>query len=141
MIFVFLMKPFLLALFSIVNRKDRSAIINMFYPDKIILSSEALAAIPVFFLMLAWLKRSSDALDKYRVIWKNGKRIIIGTAILQLLVTTSPFWLLVDADMTRYSWAQAAIYVFVIMYTIFSTYMTDCFDDFPEPAEDSVGEK
>lgn len=132
MVFIFLMKPYILSLFSVVNRKDRMAIINMFYPDRIILSLEALTAVPVVLLMIAWVKRSPGAADKFRVIWKNGKKIILVTAILQLLITTSPFWLLSDVKMTLYSWGQAAAYVLIIVFTAYSTYMADCFDEFPE---------
>jgi len=135
---LYLLKPYILALVSLTNRKDRTAIIDLFYPDKINVSFEAAASIPFLFLVYALTRRSPSASQIVQKIWRNGKQLIMATAFLQLCVTSAPLWLLVDNKMTLISWAQLSIYLLILVITPLSTYMKDCFSDFPE--ENKSGE-
>lgn len=120
---------------SIVYRGNNS-VIDALYPNKLIVSLEAAAAIPVIFLLYAWVKRVPDATRMVRILCDNGKILIVTTATLQLGATLSSLWLPTNAVMTRASWVQLIIYLLIITTTIFSTYMRDCFADFPEHHQD-----
>ena len=129
---LYLFKPYFLAIVSIAYRKDRSAIIHMFYPDELLVTFEAVAAIPMLFLVYAWSRRNPEATPMVKNIWNRGKELIIMTAFFQLCVTTSSLWLPIDHVMTRTDWVQVMICLSIIIITPFSTYMRDCFADFPE---------
>ena len=129
---LYLLKPYIIAAASVTYRKDRSAIANIFYADKIIISYEAAAAIPLLFLIYAWTRRTPTATPLVKNIWRNGKKLIMTTAFLQLCVASLPLWLLTEISMTRISWVQLFLYVLVLFVSYFSTYMEDCFNDFPE---------
>lgn len=122
---------------SIVYRGNNS-ILDVVYPNKLIVSLEAVAALPVIFLLYAWIKRVPDASRLIRTLCNNGKILIIATALLQLGATSSPLWLPINAVMTRTGWIQLFIYFLIITITIFSTYMRDCFADFPEHHDDDT---
>lgn len=136
-IILYLLKPYLMLAASIVYRGNNS-VIDALYPNKIIVSLEAAAAIPVIFLLFAWLKRAPDATRMVRILCKNGKILIIATALLQMGAISSPLWLPSSAVMTRASWVQLIIYLLIITATTFSTYMRDCFADFPEHHQDDI---
>jgi len=123
----YLLKPYIIAVASIAYMKDRNAIINIFYPDKLIVSFEAIAAIPLLFLIYAWIRKNNNATPMVKKTWKNGKYLIETTAILQLCVTSSPLWLKSELTMTYSSWIQVSLYILIIFITPLSSYMRDCF--------------
>ena len=135
---LYLLKPFLIAASSVVYKGDSSSLINLFYTNKLTISLEAAATIPVFFLLFAWTRRAPGATKLVQYIWRNGKILIITTAFLQLCVTSSPLWLPVRSIMTRSSWLQLLLYISIIITTILSTYMRDCFADFPEYNQEDI---
>ena len=134
---LFLLKPYIIAIASVAYRKDRSAIVELFYSDKMFISLEAAAAIPLLFLVYAWTRRSPDASSFTRKIWHIGKLLIITTAVLQLSITVSPIFLSGLAAMTKIAWAKLVLYIAVIVATWFSRYMADCFADFPASDDNS----
>lgn len=134
---LYLLKPYILEVISIANRKDRSAIINMFYAEKLFLSLEAAAAIPLLFLVYAWTRRVPGASKLTQKIWSKGKYLIIVTAFLQLCITSSPLWLPIDNSMTPTSWIQSFLYLSIMIITPLSRYMKDCFSDFPELSQNN----
>ena len=138
LISLYLLKPYIIAVASVAYRKDRNAIINIFYPDKLIISFEAAAAIPLLILVYAWIRKNHHATQTIKNIWKNGKQLIMATAFLQLCVASSPLWLATDITMTRSSWIQLLLYLLIIIITPLSTYMRDCFADFPENNQDDI---
>ena len=131
-IFVFMLKPFVIALFSVVNRSDRMQLITMFYPDRGIMSLGAFAGIPVAFLIYAWIKRKPGATSFIRHLWKNGKSLIAASVILNACIILVPALLSTSYKMTISSWAQLLIYMLIIIIVYNSQYIKDCFSDFPE---------
>ena len=135
---LFLLKPYIIGLASVAYRRDRNALIDIFYTDKLIISFEAIATIPLLFLIYAWIRRAPAATQIIKNIWKNGKQLIMATAFLQLCVTSSPLWLPIDSVMTRTSWIQLLLYLLVLIITPLSAYMRECFADFPEINQESI---
>lgn len=134
---LYLLKPYLIAAASVIYRGHNSAL-NVFYPDKLIASFEAFAAIPMIFLLYAWTRRAPDATKMIQYICRKGKILIMTTAFLQLCATSIPLWLPVNYVMTRSSWVQLSLCILIIIITAFSTYMRDCFADFPEHHQDDI---
>jgi hypothetical protein len=61
MVTLYLLKPFLIAASSVVYKGDSSSLINIFYTNKLTISLEAVATLPVFFLLFAWTRRAPGA--------------------------------------------------------------------------------
>lgn len=134
---LYLLKPYLIAAASVVYRGSNSAL-DTFYPNKLIVSLEAAAAIPVIFLVFAWARRAPGAAKIIKYLCRNGKTLIMTTAFLQLCITSSPLWPQIDNTMTRLGWIQLLLLLLIIVVTALSTYMRDCFSDFPEPDHDDI---
>jgi len=135
---VYLLKPYLIAAASVIYKGDSNALINIFYSNKLIISLEAAAAVPVIFLLFAWVRRNPDATKMIRYLCRNGKILIMTTAFLQLCITSSPLWLPINNVMTHISWIQLLLFLSIIIITALSTYMKDCFSDFPEHNQDDM---
>lgn len=129
---VYLLKPFIIEISSLANKKDRSELVNLFYADKLQLLYEAIAAVPMMFLFYAWINRTLDASNFVEHIWRNGKAIIYVVSLLQLSIAMSPLWLQLEDGMTMFDWIQCVIYIGIILTIYKSVYITDCFADFPE---------
>ena len=135
---LYLLKPFLLTVSSVIYKGDSNSLINIFYTNKLIMSLEAAAAIPVIFLLIALSRRAPGAGKMIHYLWMNGKTLIITTAFLQLCINSSPLWFSINNIMTRTSWIQLLLYVSIIIITIFSAYMRDCFSDFPKHSQENI---
>lgn len=135
---LYLLKPFLITASSVIYKGNSSSLISIFYTNKLILSLEATAAIPVIFLLIALSRRAPGAGKKIQYLWMNGKTLIITTAFLQLCITSSPLWFSTNNIMTRTNWIQLFLYVSIIIITIFSAYMRDCFSDFPKHNQEEI---
>lgn len=138
MITLYLLKPFLITASSVIYKGDSNSLIYIFYPNKLIISLEAASAIPVILLVFALSRRAPGASNIIKYIWRNGKTLIITTAFFQLCITSSPLWMSVSNIMTLTSWLQVFLYVLIITTTLFSTYMRDCFADFPQSNQENI---
>ena len=135
---LYFLKPYLIIAASIIYKGRSGALINAFYSNKLFMTLEAVAAIPVILLLIAWSKRVPDATNVVKYLCRNGKMLMLLTASLQLCITSSPLWLPVNNAMTRTSWIQLILYLLVILTLVFSRYMKDCFADFPEKNQDEL---
>ena len=129
---LYLLKAFVITASTLVYKGDSNHLTNLFYTNKMAMSLEAATTIPVLFLLFSWYKRTPDASRMVRTIWRNGKILIMTTALLQLCIISSPLWLTTSNIMTRSSWIQLFLYISIILITSISTYFRDCFSDFPE---------
>ena len=134
---LYLIKPFIIAASSAISAGKISAI-DVLYPGKLFISLEAAAAIPVLLLLYAWSRRAPGASETIKLLCRKGKSLIITTAFLQFCIISSPLWLPLNNTMTNIDWIQVFLYLLIILTTIFSIYMKDCFADFPESDQDKV---
>ena len=54
---LYLAHPYWILISSIVNRKDKTALIDAVYPDRLPMSLAAAAAIPTLLVLYAWQQR------------------------------------------------------------------------------------
>ena len=132
LISLYLLKPFIIAAATIVYRGEGIELRAIFYPDKMIISFEAAAAIPLLFLIYAWIKKNHHSTQMIKTIWNNGRQLIMITAFLQLCAVSTPLWPGKEINMTNSSWGQLVVFLLILVVTPFSGYMKDCFADFPE---------
>jgi len=132
LIFLFLLRPYVVFIGSITNRKDKMMIIDLFYPDKLTLSLGAFAAVPAALLIYAWTRKNPDASPFIRRVWNNGRILLAATAILNAFVVFVPLWLGKVYKLTAFGWGQLLISLLIVLVLYKSQYIKDCFGDFPE---------
>ncbi len=132
LIFLFLLRPYLVFVGSVASRKDRMQIIDLFYSDKLTFSLAAFAAIPAALLIYAWTKKNPDAPPFIKRVWSNGRALLAVTAILNAIIVFVPLWLGKVHKLTAFSWAQLLVSLLIVLILYKSHYIKDCFGDFPD---------
>ncbi len=138
LIFLFLSRAYAIAILSIANRGDRTGLIDLFYPDRLTMSLGALAGIPAALLIYAWVKRKPGAPQYVRNTWRKGRALLVVSALLNACVVFVPFWMGTVHAIPAGSWAQLAVALLIVIAVYSSSYIRDCFNDFPDdkvPAE------
>lgn len=128
---IFLLRPYLVLIFSLSNRSDRMQLVNLIYSDKIMMDIGAIAGIPVAFLIYAWGKKDPDASDFVKKIWHNGKQLIAISAVLNAFIFLIPIFTKGIEHINLYGWAQFAISIVILIMAYQYTYLSDCFADYP----------
>jgi len=136
LILLFLLRPYIILLLSVVNMKDRTGLINMVYPDKLVMSLGALASVPAALLIYAWLKKRPDAHPFVRKLWENGRILLAVSAIFSAPIVFVPLWMKTTHHISSIDWAQFIISGLVVLVVYRSQHIRDCFNDFPKE-EDS----
>ncbi len=131
-VILFLLRPYLILVVSVLNRKDKMLLINMFYSDRLAMSLAAVAGIPAALLIYAWVKRNPDAPSFPRQVWKRGRLLLAISAALSAFVVFVPLWLGAVHKVTEYGWGQFVISLLILVVVYRSQYMKDCFSDWPE---------
>ncbi len=135
LILAFLLRPYVVVLLSIANRKDAAGLINLVYSDRIAMILAAIAAIPAIFVVYAFIKRVPDAPDKVRWIWQYGRELLLVASFLNVLVVFLPLLTGFAREISTVGWAQFGISVYIIYYLFTERKVRDTFADFPQPAE------
>lgn len=131
LIFLFLLRAYVVLILSVVNMSDRMGLINLVYPDRLTMSLGALAGIPAALLAYAWINRRPSAPQYVRNIWGNGRAFLVVSALLNAGVIFVPFWMGTLHTIPAESWAQFAIALLIVIVVYSSSYIRDCFNDFP----------
>jgi hypothetical protein len=111
--------------------RDRTGLIDLVYPDRLAMSLGALAGIPAALLVYAWLKRKPGAPRYVRNIWEKGRAFLAVSALLNACAMFVPFWIGTVHAITPGDWAQSAIALLIVIVVYSSSYIRDCFNDFP----------
>ena len=135
LVLAFLLRPYVVVLLSIANRKDATGLINLVYSDRIAMILAAIAAIPAIFVVYAFIKRVPDAPDKVRRIWQHGRKLLLVSSFLNILVVFLPLLTGLAREISTVGWAQFGISVYIIYYIFTEQRVRDTFADFPQPAE------
>jgi len=142
LIFLFLLRPYVVFIGSVTNMTDRMMIINLFYSDKLILSLGAFASIPAALLVYALTRRNPDAPPFIKRVWSNGRILLAVSAILNAFIVFAPQWLGKAHKLTAFGWGQFLFSLLVVLILYKSQYIKDCFDDFPDKeSQDANAEK
>ena len=139
LIFLFLSRAYVILILSIVNMSDRTGLIDLVYPDRLTMSLGALAGIPTALLVYAWVKRTPGAPPYVRNIWGKGRVFLVVSALLNACVVFVPFWMDTAHAIPAGNWIQFAIALLIVIVVYSSSYIRDCFNDFPSdevPAEE-----
>jgi len=133
-IMLFLLRPYVVSIASITNRKDKMFLINLFYSNGLALALGALAGIPALMVIYAWVKRKPDGPPVAGKIWRKGRLLLAISAALGAIVVFVPIWLGVGHRISVYGWVQFIASLSVVLVVYKSGYMKDCFSDWPDGA-------
>lgn len=135
--FIFLLRPYVVLVLSVANRKDRMAMINLFYSDRYAMILAAIAAIPAVMVLYAFLKRKPDASDRIRSIWRNGRLLLLGSLILNVIIVFLPLILGAIRSLGMIDWGELALCAYIGYYLLREQRVRDTFADFPPPDADA----
>ncbi len=135
-ILLFLLRPYLVTIISLVNRTDRTGLIDMVYSDKLVLWWAFLAGIPAVFVVYAWNRRRPGASMFARKVWRRGRELLAVSALCNIAVVFMPLWLGLAHHIDKVGWVQFAISLAIAVTLYSSPYIKDCFADFPEEDAD-----
>lgn len=139
LIILFILKPYVIALFTMLNTlftvtssSNRMQLITMFYPDRGAMLLNIVAGIPVVLLMYAWIRRKPDSPEFIKFIWRRGRSLIAISAILNVCIIITPQLTGAVSTIMTSAWVQLLINVLIVVLVYSSSYIKDCFLDFPE---------
>ena len=131
-IFLFLLRAYVVLILSVVNMRDRTGLIDMVYSDRLAMSLGALAGIPAALLVFSWMKRKPGAPQHVRTIWGKGRALLAISALLNACVIFVPIWMGTVHAIAPGDWIQSAIALLIVIVVYSSSYIRDCFDDFTD---------
>ncbi len=131
LILLFLLRPYVIFVLSVANRSNRMQLIDMIYTDKMMLSLGALVGVPAALLIYAWTRRAPGAPHFVKQIWKNGRHLIAISSILNAgIVVAAVLGRAHKVDV--YGGVQLLVSLVIVAISYMSSYLRDCFADFPE---------
>jgi hypothetical protein len=95
------------------------------------MSLGALAGVPASLLIYAWIKRKPGASPFVRSIWGKGRPLLAVSALLNACVIVIPFWIETAHAILPRDWIQLSIALLIVIVLYTSSYIRDCFGDFP----------
>ncbi len=137
LIFLFLVRPYVVLVMSFANRNDRMELINLLYTDKVMMSLGAIAGIPAAFVVYAWMKREPNASDFVKNIWHRGRILLAISAVFNAGLAFAPMVIRGVHHFGFHGWWQLIGSLVVLGMVLKSEYIKDCFLDFPQKDEES----
>jgi hypothetical protein len=140
LIMVYFLRPFILKISTIqMGRGTKSDSVtglkDLVYPNDFGFFLAFIATIPVLILIFAYAKRKPEAADYVKTIWRNGRKLLVATAVLNVIIIFIPFLIHMTHSINVYGWGQLAVGIGIIVYLYQSKRVTDTFADFPKESE------
>jgi len=141
LVVMFFLRPFLLKIstfqMGIGAKSDSvSELYDLAYPENFGFFLAVVSTVPVILLLISFGKRNPGASDLMRKIWRNGLKLLMVTAILNILVIFIPTILGKIHTVHLYGWIQLGIVILIIGYLYKSQRLRDAFADFPAEIKD-----
>jgi hypothetical protein len=141
LIIVYFLRPFILKISTIqmgrggVKSESVKGLKELVYPDDFGFFLAFIATIPVLILMFSYAKRKPEAAEYVRTIWRNGRRLLVAAAVLNIVIIFIPYFADITHSINIYGWGQLAVAIGITAYLYSSTRVTDTFADFPKETE------
>lgn len=144
LIVAYFLRPFILKISTIqMGRGTKSDSVSglkeLVYPNDFGFFIAFLATIPVILLVLVYAKRKPGAAEWVRKIWRNGKLLLVVTAVLNIIIIFVPFLMDLTHRINMLGWGQLAIAVYILYYLHTSQRLKDTFADFPKGEPEDAG--
>ncbi len=103
---------------------------DFFYATDLHLLAAMISALPALAVFVAWIRRHPSAGSLPRLVWANGKSLLIFSASLNLLVI---IWSVVDRkQVSNPDLIQIVVSFYCLFYVVRSVRLRDTFKSFPE---------
>ena len=141
LIMVYFLRPIILKISTIqmgrggAKSGSVSGLKDLVYPNDFGFFLAFVATIPVLILFFAYAKRKPGAANYVKSIWRNGRKLLVAAAVLNVIVVFVPFVIHITHSINVYGWGQLAVAIGVIVYLYRSNRVTDTFADFPKESE------
>jgi len=140
LIIAYFLRPLILKISTIqMGRGAKSASVSglkdLVYPDDFGFFLAIVTTIPVFLVIFAYMKRKPEAPDYIRTLWRNSRKLLVLTAVLNVVVVFVPFILNMAYRINLMGWGQLVIAACIIAYLVTSRRVKDTFADFPADTE------
>lgn len=144
LIIAYFLRPFILKVSTIqmgrgAKSDSVSGLKDMVYPNDFGFFLAFLGTIPVVLLIYAYVKRKPGASGLVRKLWHNGRTLLVGTAVLNIIIIFVPFLMDITHNINMLGWAQLAIAVFIIYYLYTTQRVKDTFADYPADEPEAAG--
>ena len=145
LIIAYFLRPFILKVSTIqmgrggVKSDSVSGLKDMVYPDDFGFFIAFLATIPVLVLVFAYVKRKPGASMLVRRIWRNGRTLLVITAVLNIIIIFVPFLMDLTHSINVLGWFQLVIALYIVFYLYTKQRVVDTFADFPKDEPDTEG--
>jgi len=144
LIIAYFLRPFILKVSTIqmgrgAKSDSVSGLKDLVYPNDFGFFIAFLATIPVLLLVFSYAKRKPGASGLVRKIWHNGRKLLIVTAVLNMIIIIVPFLMDLTHRINMLGWAQLAIAIFIIYYLYATQRVKDTFADFPKDDPETAG--
>ncbi len=138
LVMAFTLRPFVVLVASLSNRTDRSAILNIFYPDQFEAFLGCAAALPALLLLFGYVRRRPEAHAIFRAVWRKGKLLLTAALLLDIAVVVAPILTRGDIPATN-GLVSGATSVVLLVLVVRSNRLKDAFAGFPDtvPSADS----
>jgi len=117
---------------SFSNPSDRMQLINLIYTDRMMMSLGALLALPAVMVIYAWIKRQPGASKMIRVLWENGRMLLLISVVFNSCLIFVPLWPGKVSVISVYDECQFVVSIIILFILLKSEYIKDCFSDLPE---------
>ena len=130
-IIIFLLRPYVIAVFSLVNRSDKMGLIHMFGTGSGMTIS-LIVSIPAILVVYAWIKRAPGASSRTQWIWQNGRGLLATSTSLTIVYILVIQFFFTSNKLDTIGTAPILICPVILYYLYKSQHVRDIFSDFPE---------
>jgi hypothetical protein len=147
LIIVYFLRPYILKISTIqmgrggVKSDSVSGLKDLVYPNEFGFFLAFVATIPVLILLFSYAKRKPGAADYVKSIWRNGRKLLVAAAVLNIIIIIFAFYIHITNSINIYGWVQLAVAIGIIIYLYSSKRVIDTFADFPEETEADLNKK
>ncbi|MCK4951000.1 MAG: DUF2919 family protein [Gammaproteobacteria bacterium] len=131
LVIIFLLRPYIIAIFSLVNMSDRMSLIRMVGPGTGMTIS-TIMAFPAIMVIYAWIKRTPDASARVRWIWRHGRELLAASALLTIIYILAIQLFFKTIKLNLIGVLPIVICPVILYYLYKSQHVRDIFSDFPE---------
>ena len=136
LIIAYFLRPLILKISTIqmgrgAKSDSVSGLKDLVYPGDFGFFLAILATLPVFLVIFAYMKRKPEAPDYIRTLWRHSGKLLVLTAVLNVVVVFVPFILNMAYRINLMGWGQLVIAACIIAYLVTSRRVKDTFADFP----------
>ena len=144
LIIAYFLRPFIMKISTIqmgrgTKSDSVSGLKDLVYPNDFGFFIAFLATIPVILLILAYMKRKPGAPEWVRKIWRNGRTLLIVTAVLNIVIIFVPFLMDLTHRINMLGWGQLAIAAYILYYLYTQQRLKDTFADVPKDDPEAAG--